>query len=206
MNPLVFWLADGTGFFIGMGLVGIGLPLLCLAGSRRFAPLALTTAIIMGVLIAILSSAPLPAWLHILWSTVAGISLVLCLAHPRTNMLRRASRLAALLVAGLSAALALAELPYHLAPTIVIPAKLRIHVIGDSISAGIRSGDRPWPAILSDLLGLAVENLARPAATVQSAMTQAETIPDGDGLVLVEIGGNDLLGGTDTVPAKCAKC
>ena len=41
-------------------------------------------------------------------------------------------------------------------------------------------------------------NLARPGATVETALDQADGINAGKALVIVEIGGNDLLGHTDS--------
>jgi acyl-CoA thioesterase I len=47
---------------------------------------------------------------------------------------------------------------------------------------------------------LSVSNLARPGAKLADGVTQARAIPDGPATVLIELGGNDLLGGT--TPAR----
>jgi lysophospholipase L1-like esterase len=70
-------------------------------------------------------------------------------------------------------------------------------VLGDSLSAGVGREERCWPAVLAGTSGLPVVNLARPGATVRSAMDQAEAIAKSDSVVILEVGGNDLLHGTE---------
>jgi lysophospholipase L1-like esterase len=94
--------------------------------------------------------------------------------------------------------LCLVELPHHFAPTIAIHPSQPVYVIGDSISAGVGSGERLWPDVLGELSHLNVTNLAKPGATVESALAQAKDIRETNALVLVEIGGNDMLGGADS--------
>ena len=72
-----------------------------------------------------------------------------------------------------------------------------VFVVGDSISAGIDSKERTWPEVLGDRSNLKVTNLAQAGASVSAALKQAERIGKTNAVVFVEIGGNDLLGGTD---------
>lgn len=88
------------------------------------------------------------------------------------------------------------EWPRHLSPRVRIPAGCSIYVVGDSLSAGIGRKERCWPAVLSERLGIPVVNLAMGGATTQTALHQAESIDRPGSVVFVEIGGNDLLGGT----------
>ena len=70
-----------------------------------------------------------------------------------------------------------------------------IHIIGDSLSAGIDAGEgEPWPERLAAILDSEVVSHAEAGATAKSAIQQAEQLP-ADSFVIVEIGGNDLLGG-----------
>jgi acyl-CoA thioesterase-1 len=72
-----------------------------------------------------------------------------------------------------------------------------VFVIGDSLSAGIgASHEGTWPELMSRRLNLEVHNLARPGATLADGKVQAGAIPKSPAMVLVELGGNDLLGGT----------
>ena len=89
------------------------------------------------------------------------------------------------------------ELPYHFTKNISVSHNQTIYVIGDSISAGIDDKEKTWPDVLGDLSQLKVVNLARAGATVEIATYQTKRITVSNTLVLVEIGGNDLLGSTD---------
>src|SRR5690606_23540881 len=87
------------------------------------------------------------------------------------------------------------EIPYHITPVVPVNAQARVYVLGDSISAGVGK-ETTWPTMLAKQTGLGIVNLARPGATVEGALKQAESIGAEPGLVIVEIGGNDLLGRT----------
>jgi acyl-CoA thioesterase-1 len=71
-----------------------------------------------------------------------------------------------------------------------------LFVIGDSVSAGIGDRKVTWPQLLAQQHSLLVHDLSQMGANVASAMKQARLLKDKDGLVLLEIGGNDLLGTT----------
>ncbi len=68
-------------------------------------------------------------------------------------------------------------------------------VIGDSISSGLGVHTPPWPAIMQQMTGVVVRNLSRPGATTMDGVTIAVGVTDQDHLVLVELGGNDLIAG-----------
>jgi acyl-CoA thioesterase-1 len=70
-----------------------------------------------------------------------------------------------------------------------------IFVIGDSVTAGAGSERETWPDFLPSPGG--VESFARMGATTASALRdQCNHLPNEGGLVVIEIGGNDLLGET----------
>jgi len=71
-------------------------------------------------------------------------------------------------------------------------------VIGDSISSGIDPRLQAWPLVLQQTCGAEVRNLARPGAQVSEELLTARGLTDGDHLVLIEIGGNDLLMGVSS--------
>ncbi len=80
-------------------------------------------------------------------------------------------------------------------PTITGVASDHLVVIGDSISSGIDPRVVPWPVVMQQLIGLPTKNLARPGAQVMDAKIIAKRVEPEDRVVLVEIGGNDLLSG-----------
>jgi len=79
---------------------------------------------------------------------------------------------------------------------LALPRDNAVFVLGDSISAGVgASKEGTWPQLLSARLNLSVSNLAQPGATLADGASQARAIPKDPAIVLVELGGNDLLGG-----------
>ena len=104
------------------------------------------------------------------------------------------------LAAGILVVAAVAvEIPWHRDPRLSSrPAS--VVVIGDSLSSGGFGESRPWPARLQDHAALPVRNLALPGETTGSALTyqmnEIERSAPGS-LLLLQIGGNDLLGETE---------
>ncbi len=68
-------------------------------------------------------------------------------------------------------------------------------VIGDSISAAISDSASAWPAIMQDSIGNKIKNFSKAGATVADGLTMADQMRPSDHLVLIELGGNDLLSG-----------
>jgi acyl-CoA thioesterase-1 len=193
VNPVVIQMASGNAFFIGMGMTVIAFALRLWLGSRAWVVL-LTVGWLVGISLVVLSATPMSFWLYGLW-------FVLCIAvrisfNVRTSFQLRASTVIAFAFFSLS--LCLTELPYRWVQPITVFQNEPVFVLGDSLSAGIGAKERAWPAVLGDLSHLKVINLARPGATVETALDQADGINAGKALVIVEIGGNDLLGHTDS--------
>ena len=71
-------------------------------------------------------------------------------------------------------------------------------VVGDSISAGLgRPGERTWPTLLREAHGLRVVDRSRAGRTVAQAAASVGPIGHESGVVVVEVGGNDLIGRAD---------
>jgi acyl-CoA thioesterase I len=88
------------------------------------------------------------------------------------------------------------EFSHRKMPVILGPAGDHLVVIGDSISSGLDSRTPAWPSLMQRMTGIEVRNLARPGATTQDARTMARQVLPEDHIVLLEIGGNDLIGDT----------
>ena len=93
--------------------------------------------------------------------------------------------------------LAIVEAPYHFRPLVTVPPGKTVYIVGDSLSAGLRPHERCWPEALQEIAGFPVVNLSAPGAKVRDAMQQARRIQQPNSVVIVEIGGNDLLSGGD---------
>jgi hypothetical protein len=59
MNPVLLSFADGTTFFIGLGLVVLA-ELVLFLGKRRFIRSALTVCALVGMILVVISATPLP--------------------------------------------------------------------------------------------------------------------------------------------------
>jgi acyl-CoA thioesterase-1 len=143
----------------------------------------------VGLILALLSAVPIhPAIYGLLFVTTA-----VWLVIPR--------RVTTLAVLGLVASAALGSLIATQPWGARLSPKSPVFVLGDSISAGLNlSNEGTWPRLLSAKLNVGVTNLAHPGATLASGSAQAKALPPGAGIVLVELGGNDLLG--DATPAQ----
>jgi len=87
------------------------------------------------------------------------------------------------------------ELSHRRMPSIVGVSGDHLVVIGDSISSGIDSRVPAWPTMMQKLTDVPVKNLSRPGAQTIEAPAMADGVTPDDRVVLIEIGGNDLLGG-----------
>jgi acyl-CoA thioesterase-1 len=187
MNPLLYPIASGQAFFAGAVLIVVAAAL----ASR--VPAAVRSALaLLGLVAVAISATPVPLGLDL----VAAARSLARLAHDG----RRARRWRV----GLRAAVVLAwatlfglEVPYHLMPTCPRVSLRSLDVVGDSIGAGL--GDETvttWPELLARRHKLDVRDHSRVGATAASALAQADRVGGPGGVVLVEIGGNDLLGST----------
>lgn len=187
MNPILLHFASGYSLFSG------GLLLIVLIALRWFKP-AVPAWIIdllafMGLTLICLSGTPAPLFMMVFLAGSLLIWLVLIHFPKRVQSLTR--RLGILVAVWIMVLLA-SEMPYVIQGNVSVPSA-EFHVIGDSLSAGI--GGVRWPDLLGQRYEVRIHNWAVAGATASSAMAQAERIPADGKLILVEIGGNDLLGG-----------
>src|SRR5690606_22060586 len=106
--------------------------------------------------------------------------------------LRRGTGLAVVAVCAAGAAL---EWQWRSMPRLERDGFPRLYVIGDLISAGMTHDERTWPTMLAGERGVEVRDLSRAGETLDSAMSQLRGVEPGPAIVLLEIGGNDLLAG-----------
>lgn len=194
MNPIALQLANGNAYFVGLGMFVVSLFLRLWLSGRIFV-FFLRICIIAGMTFVILSATPLPFYLYFIWFVLSAGAAVTVFGAKFPFARKVFACLVALLIA---ATLFLIELPYHLSPAIEVSSTQTIYVIGDSISAGLSNDERAWPKVLGDTSHLKIVNLAKAAASVESAMDQSKNIGQSSSLILVEIGGNDFLGHTDS--------
>jgi len=137
----------------------------------------------IGIIVVASSGTPLSIWIYIAWFALAFG----CFIRIRTGL-----AVAFVLFSGV---LCILEARWRTTPQVKVPADQPVYVIGDSISAGIGQHEKTWPAVFRDISHLNVKDLSQPGATVESAMLHAQQINIQPATVILEIGGNDLLGG-----------
>lgn len=211
---VIYHLVSGTAWFSGAALIIVAV-LLTIRRPGRVRSMAARSLGATGLVLAILSATPAP-----LWACLVGAGLVVAwLVWPRRpgQADRKSSVALRAAAAGVCIAAVVIELPYHTTPTLRIGIRPdegprtdsrasgaqvggfdHVYVIGDSISAGTGyENETPWPDLIGAQQGISVHNLSRGGATVASSLPRADRVePDAD-LVVLEIGGNDMLRGRD---------
>lgn len=184
MGVLLYLLISGRTLDVGLCLVGLGI----IVG--RWRPMA-RVVVSVGLFLAIVSAVPLHPAIYALL-VVSSVAWLFSLS--RSTSARRAVGavvLAMAVWAGVSGGLPVRD------GGVPLPPDTPVFVLGDSVSAGLGVGTHgTWPQLLAAERGLVVSNLARAGARLGDGSAQARSIPPGVAIVLVELGGNDLLMGT----------
>ena len=197
MSLVAFHVAGGDALFSGVAFIVVACFGLLRCQSPRWAAVFRLLAVLGAILIAT-SATPLPPWFYAVW----GAALVVWLGLPVSSTSRRWQPVRStlpVLVVVLSLSAVTVEGVRHRRVTLPPQRFSTLAVIGDSVSAGMLGPDEPvWPRQFEEIYGVRVLNVAEAGATARSARQQAERLPSEPLLVLVEIGGNDLLGSTST--------
>jgi len=188
-------IASGQAFFSGGVLVLLAIGLRLRIGGRGRKTLSTLLAWV-GLLLAVASATPLPLAFWAL-TLILTVTWLLAESWNRAPLPRLRPWLRGLLALIWCVGMAW-EAPYHVMPSIPKVSEARLDVIGDSVSAGLGNESETWPRRFARVHGVEVRDHSRAGATVRLAWDQARAIAQGRGmgLVLVEIGGNDLLGST----------
>ncbi len=196
MRFIAYLFASGDAFYLGDSFV-----ILAIVGHARHwfnfnGPRArLSKAVLLwsGIIVVLFSAVPLPLWWYVLG--LGGTFAALC---QRANQQSWRNWQLALFIASCAwiAAGALWEITERWRGPVVNRLGKTLHIIGDSLSAETDDPNMPaWPRWLVDVETV---NHARAGANTHQALRQAEEITDDDCIVLIEIGGNDLLSGTSS--------
>lgn len=189
MNPIVYHIVSGQAFFTGVFL--IVLAAWTSTKRHRFLHRVGVLCFLVGVMAIVVSSTAIPYWYYG-WAALWTLGwLIYCFQKVKVRWLPYVV-IAVWLIA------ALLEFPYHLMPS-VDPVPIRaISIIGDSVSAGIGNPEteETWPRILACRHQLHVQDISHVGETASSALKRVKAHSIDSPLVLVEIGGNDILGST----------
>jgi acyl-CoA thioesterase I len=190
LNWLVFHIVSGQAFFTGIALV-IGAAFISTCRSTRWSKRLIALFSTIGVLAIVISSTAIPYWYY----GAAGAAMLVWMVSIGRRGWRR---WAASAVIAVWIGAACAELPYHFTRPLRPVSQRSITVIGDSISAGMGAEDKAatWPRILAGTRQVELHDLSHPGDTVASALKRVQQHPIRSPVIVVEIGGNDLLGAT----------
>jgi acyl-CoA thioesterase-1 len=198
MNPVVLFLASGESLYVGV-LVLLAAVLATMRMKNPWLLRLRNLLALVGLAMMTFAGPPVTWWVvglffivffawFVAWN-VSGTGRRLAIARFTATA---GVALLALLVTGL-------EWPHRAMQPLQAGPFDGLAVIGDSLSAGIetsRSG--PWPREFERLTGVPVHNLAQAGAQVSDGPALAKRLAPEDRLVIVELGGNDLIAG---VPA-----
>lgn len=196
MMRFAMMLASGAPFFVGLGLTAVA-PIARLIPYKPARPVA-ALAGALGAGLIYLSGTPMLSLIAIIGLVALIVSL---LPSELTSSLRMrwVFGIATTFAWICAAALLAAEAPFASDPRLPKASYYQIAVIGDSLSAGIGGDVITWPARLAQDIGTEIRNLAVPGATVATAMRQVEAVSPDAQLVILLIGGNDVLSRTPVV-------
>lgn len=191
MNPVVFHIVSGQAFFTGSVLVMLSA--LLSTRKSRIVKRVMVLVFLLGMIAIVVSSTVIPYWYY-------GAVVVITLIWLCSCFVKKWRRWSAYAVIGVWAVAIGLEISYHLTPTLKPTASRSMTVIGDSVTAGLEDGDKvdTWPRILAREHDLQVQDISHVGDTVATALKRVQKEPVTSSVVLLEIGGNDILGSTST--------
>jgi acyl-CoA thioesterase I len=193
MNAAALYFASGDSLYSGVVLLFVMIVTPQWRGRRWLQVLrSLVTWIAVALLV--MASPPFPVWADAIFATSFLLWLTADRSHPGSVWSRLRFPSAAVLLLWLLV-FPLLEFTHRRMPAISGAPADHLVVLGDSISSGIDPRVPAWPAIFQQQTGLSVKNLSRAGADVAEAQLMARSVGLQDTLILIEIGGNDLLAG-----------
>lgn len=195
MSPLLYLFASGNAFFIGTIILIFGVAASFVLPSVLGRTLIRFFAI-LGWMAIVLSAKSMWTWYFYLW--FLSLLFWLILLSVESTSQKKVTRVVSLVVLSMTILGAASQLQFYLDPEGVDGEYETLYVIGDSISAGITQGETLWTDVLKGEHSVDVVNFSVAGATLSSALPLAMKIPPGkNALILLEIGGNDLLNRAD---------
>jgi acyl-CoA thioesterase I len=192
-NPIVLHFVSGASLFSG-AVILLGAILLAGRMATGWRRSIRDVAAVLGGAFIFLSATPGPRGLAVVLA--GGVAAWIVCGRLRGKWAGRTALVLRVILAALMLLAVGLEIPWRFMPSLPEGQHGRIVVLGDSISQGIVR-DRSWPQAFAARHGVPALNLALNGATAVSArVQQAPHIPPEADLVILEIGGNDMLGGT----------
>jgi acyl-CoA thioesterase-1 len=189
MNWLVYHIVSGHAFFTGIVLLFVAS--LAARGSRAVCQRIEFPALFLGIVAVMVSSTAIPYAVYL-----AATAVTLAWLRLRSRPAWRHGVHAAFVAVW--SLVALWEVPYHLMPSLNAATNRRLAIIGDSVTAGVGEDETAdtWPVLLAREHNLDIQDISHVGETTASALKRARSQPLDSPVVVIEIGGNDILGTT----------
>jgi acyl-CoA thioesterase-1 len=197
MNWIIYFFGSGAAFFLGVGLVTATAGISSIY-QRKWTPRTATLGALTGLILIALSATPLPYWFY----GMAGVVSLLWLVTERSERktIPKIRPLLRCTVVFLWCAAILMEIPYHLGHALKPAGHPTLSIFADSVTAGMgETSLETWPHLLARSHSIDMQDHSQMGAKVGSMLRKAEKTPVGNGIILLEIGGNDLLGSTSAI-------
>lgn len=209
MNPLVFHIVSGDAYFSGLCLIALGV--WCSKLRRRIFFRSRFPLILIGILFVTVTAVPSRHLEHCLLAAIFVLSPYVAaragnVKTGKDGQDRQVNKIvdvtktrgylapACLAVIGLTL---LMELRWRFTPRFETQTPRTLIIFADSITAGIGESEATtWPRLLADQYDLAIYDFSRMGATVGSQLKWLDKREFPDGLIFIELGGNDLFGAT----------
>lgn len=196
MNPFALHVASGNALFSGTALAAVAFALEC--QRPGWARLIVWILWLMALALIVCSATPLAPIVWAAWGTEFFFWIIVrrSLARPdAAKSARGAKSPVVFLMIVTTLAINLGEGATLRLPRIDMSGQ-PVFVIGDSLSVPLEKGAEDcWPEQLRREFGWNITNCAEAGATSKSALEQARHLGAQRGLVILEIGGNDLFSG-----------
>ena len=191
MNSAALYFASGESLYPGAALLVLAIAGSTFSSKKWHFQLRNITAWLALALV-IMACPPFPWIIDLIFLVAFGSWLIAWNTHAELKTFRTAT---ASVLVSLMTVCSVSEWQHRSMPALSGLGTDHLVIIGDSISSGINSQITAWPTIMQQSTNVPVVNLARPAATAADGMVMADKLRPEDRLVLIELGGNDLITG-----------
>ncbi len=192
MNPFVFHLVSGDAFFTGNMLLAVALS--GVMSNRKFVKRLAFVCALLGLLLIAMTAVPSGNLYFLCWLALGFYWSVGRLAFKESRRFKMGGLVATLMFVCVAM---LCEFTWRKHLQFGQPESRTLIIFADSLTAGIGENEaETWPKLLSEEHNLDVVDHSRMGATVGSELKRLDQLNIPSGLVLIELGGNDLLGST----------
>jgi acyl-CoA thioesterase I len=193
LSSITLWFAGGASLYWGLGIAQA----VCVTAVNpdwRRTRWALDALAVFGIVLAVLSAAPMPVWLYAVW--IASVLALLAIAHTSRRPYGPLSQALILLSAGALVVMVSGELQQRRIPRLALTDTKILYVIGDSLSINADDPEAGWPQLTAAQIGAALHTYSSKDLTVASAVAEAEKVVDPSAEILLQVGGHDIASGT----------